>query len=122
MKVAIPRMGESVAPCLEYSATIAIFTIEESAIVDQLDFPFRSTNPLDRIRLLRDQHVDTVICGGVQDVFENLVRASGIQLISWVAGNVEELLDQFLAGRLVPGCQSGQTSPRDHPRGMAKGQ
>jgi len=99
-----------------------MFTIEEGAVVDQLDFPFRSTDPLDRIRLLRDQGVDTVICGGVQDVFENLVRASGIELISWVSGNVEDLLDLFLTGRLVPGCRSGQTSSRGHPRGMVKGQ
>jgi predicted Fe-Mo cluster-binding NifX family protein len=115
-------MGEAVAPCLEYSATIAIFTIANGDVVDQLDFPFRSTDPLDRVRLLRDQSVDTVICGGVQDVFADLVRASGIQLISWVSGNVEELLDLYLTGRLAPGSPSGQTRSRGRPRGMAKGQ
>jgi len=115
-------MGETVAPCLEYSATIAIFTIAKGDVVDQLDFPFRSTDPLDRVRLLRDQSVDTVICGGVQDVFADLVRASGIQLISWVSGNVEDLLDRYLTGRLVPGSRSGQTRSRGRPRGMAKGQ
>jgi len=53
VKVAIPRMGESVAPCLEYSATIAIFTIEDGRIVDQIDYPIRSRESMDRIRLLR---------------------------------------------------------------------
>jgi len=76
VKIAIPRMGEAVAPCFEYSATIALFTVEEGRVVDQLDFPLRSPEPLDRVRLLRDQHVDTIICGGVQDVFEDLVRAT----------------------------------------------
>jgi predicted Fe-Mo cluster-binding NifX family protein len=101
-------MGEVVAPCLEYSATIAIFSVEGGAVVDQLDFPISSRNPLDRIRLLRDQKVDTIICGGVQDVYEDLVCASGIRLISWVSGNIEELLGLFLEGRLVPGKRSRQ--------------
>jgi predicted Fe-Mo cluster-binding NifX family protein len=104
-------MGEVVAPCLEYSATIAIFSVEDGKVIDQLDFPISSRNPLDRIRLLRDQKVDTIICGGVQDVFEDLVRACGIRLISWVSGNIEELLGLFLKGRLAPGRRSGQTGP-----------
>ena len=47
MKVAIPRMGETVAPCFEYCATMAIFTIEDGRITDQVDFPLRSKEPLD---------------------------------------------------------------------------
>jgi predicted Fe-Mo cluster-binding NifX family protein len=100
-------MGETIAPCLEYSATIAVFTVEDGVIVDQIDFPIRSREPLDRLRLLRDQCVDTIICGGVQDVYEDLVRASGIRLISWVSGNIEDLLNLFLRGQLVPGDRAG---------------
>ncbi|UCG53694.1 MAG: NifB/NifX family molybdenum-iron cluster-binding protein [Candidatus Latescibacterota bacterium] len=122
MKVAIPRLGEVVAPCLEYSATMAIFTVENGKIVDQLDFPLRSREPLDRIRLLRDQQVDTIICGGVQDVFEDLLRARGIQLISWVSGNIENLLDLFLHGRLVASDGRGQPTPdgRSHQKRRGK--
>ena len=65
MKVAVPRMGETVAPCFEYCATMAIFTVGEKAVMDQVDFPLRSREPFDRVRLLRDQQVDTIICGGV---------------------------------------------------------
>lgn len=103
MKVAIPRFGEDVAPCFEYSATIAIFTISRRRVVDQTDFTLQSREALDRIRLLRDQKVDTLICGGVQDKFEDLLRANGIRVISWVTGKVEDLLDQFIQETLVPG-------------------
>lgn len=103
LKIAIPRMGECVAPCLECSATITIFSVEDGSVVDQIDFPISSREPLDRIRLLRDQKVDTIICAGVQDTFGDLVRASGIQVISWVSGSIEDLLIDFLRGRLAPG-------------------
>ena len=105
MKVAIPRMGELVAPCFEYCTTMAIFTIAESGSVDQVDFPLSSREPFDRVRLLRDQAVDTVICGGMQEVYEDLLQISGFQVISWVSGYVEDLLKTHLRGDLLPGTE-----------------
>jgi predicted Fe-Mo cluster-binding NifX family protein len=102
-KIAIPRFGEAVAPCFEYSATISIFTVRARQVIDQLDFRLKSQDPLDRVRLLRDQDVKTLICGGVQERFEYLVVASGIRVISWVSGSVDELLRMFLNGQLTPG-------------------
>ncbi len=115
MRVAVPRMGETVAPCFEYCATMAVFTIEGGRVVDQIDFPLRSRDPFDRVRLLRDQKVDTVICGGMQDFYEDVLKASGFAVVSWVAGCVEDLLDLYLRGRLTPGTElpdhRGATSP-----------
>ena len=104
MRVAIPRMGESVAPCFEYCATMALFTVSGNVVTDQVDFPLHSREPFDRVRLLRDQKVDTIICGGVQDHYEDALRASGIRVISWVSGSVDDLLGLFLRGQLVPGA------------------
>jgi predicted Fe-Mo cluster-binding NifX family protein len=103
MKIAIPRFGETVAPCFEYSATVAIFTVEKDRIIEQTDFALQSQRALDRVRLLRDQGVDTLICGGVQDMIEDLMKAQGIHVISWVSGQVDELLGQFLRGELRAG-------------------
>ena len=103
MKIAIPRFGESVAPCFEQTSTITIFTIHRKRIVSQEDFVFNSREGLDRVRLLRDQDVDVLICGGMQEVFETLLTARGIQVYSWVSGTVDELVSRFLSGTLVPG-------------------
>lgn len=111
MRVAIPRMGELVAPCFEYCSTMAVFTIAEDGAVDQVDFPLRSRDPFDRVRLLKDRQVDTVICGGMQDIYEDLVRASGFEVISWVSGRVEDLLDMYLRGQLVPGTELPEPAP-----------
>jgi len=112
VKIAIPRFGESVAPCFEHSATISLFTVEEAMVVEQVDFSLTTKNALDRVRLLTDQGVEMLICGGVQDRFEEIVLARGIRVISWVTGEVEELLSLFLRGRLVAG--SGRLGGGDH--------
>jgi len=108
-KVAIPRLGESIAPCFEYSANFSIYTVREGHVIDRIEFPLRSKDPFDRVRLLRAEQVDTIICGGVMERYEDLLKASGIQVISWVSGSVEDLLNLFLRGQLVPGGGQGQT-------------
>jgi len=110
--VAIPRMGETVAPCFEYCATMAIFNIADSGAVEQVDFPLKSREPFDRVRLLRDQKVNTVICGGMQSFYEDLLKASGFEVISWVEGAVEDLLALYIRGELEPGTElSGDCGP-----------
>lgn len=105
MRVAIPRMGETVAPCFEYCATMAIFNVTDAGFVDQVDFPLRSREPFDRVRLLRDQKVDVVICGGMQTFYEDLLKASGFEVISWVSGLVDDLLALYIRGELESGTE-----------------
>jgi len=108
-------MGESVAPCFEYCTTMAIFNVAESGAVDQMDFPLSSREPFDRVRLLRAQAVDTLICGGMQEAYEDLLTASGCQVISWVSGYVEDLLRAFLRGDLLPGMELPMDDGPDFP-------
>lgn len=119
MRVAIPRFGECVAPCFEYSATITIFDVKGQRVKGHTDFNLHSQNPFDRIRLLRDQGVQTLICGGVESRIEDVIQASGIRVLSWVSGNVDELLDLFIHGRLLP--QSDRHAPPRTTRSKKRG-
>ncbi len=110
MKVAIPRSGESVSPCFGYCAVMTIITVVDGRIEERIDFPLQSRDPFDRVRLLRDQNVDTIICGGVQDTLEASLKANGIQVISWVSGTADDLLQLFLRGQLV----EPDTDPLSH--------
>ena len=113
MKVAIPRFGETVAPCFEYSATIAIFTLMGPEVAHERDFCLQSRDALDRLRLLRDQGVDLLICAGVQEFLQDALEEIGIRVVSWVNGTVDELLKDFIAGELAPGPgRSGSTAHR----------
>ncbi len=105
VRIAIPRMGEIIAPCFEHCATMAVFRVGTEGEIEQVDYPLRSREPFDRVRLLRDQEVDCVICGAVAGLYEDVLRTTGVEVISWVAGNVEDLLSLYLRGRLEAGVE-----------------
>ena len=96
MKVAIPHHNEEVTPSFEYTAGITIYTVRKNKVVEQTDFALHSDQEFDRIRLLRDQGVNVLICSGIQDAHERLLLASGIRVISWISGKVREVLNLFL--------------------------
>ncbi len=114
-KIAVPRFGETVAPCFGFSATVTIFVIGDGEVRSQRDFVLQSRRELDRLRLLRDQEVDTLICGGLQDRFEDIIRASGIRVISWVNGDVDDLIETFLRGELRDGRKQNDSPGTPQP-------
>lgn len=57
--------------------------------------------------------MNTLICGGLQSSFEDLLQASGIRVFSWVTGCVDDLLDLYLEGQLIPGA-GRQMRDREH--------
>lgn len=116
MRIAIPRMGEHVAPCLEHCATMSIFVLDGERVVEQIDFPLCSRDPFDRLRLLREQRVDVIICGGVQQSYEQALAAYDWELISWVSGEVDDLLELYLRGRLVAGARGNEPTGARLPR------
>jgi predicted Fe-Mo cluster-binding NifX family protein len=103
VKVAVAYVGDSVAPCFGFSGSITIFTIERRRVVDKTDFWLQSRDELDRVRLLRDQGVETLICGGIQERIEDILQAHDIEVISWVTGTIDDLLKAFIRGELEPG-------------------
>lgn len=114
MRVAVATMDERVAPCLEYCSTITVYQVDGARVVERLPIPVRSTDSFDRVRLLRDQRVSVLICDGLQAAYETALRASGIRVIPWVSGSVEDVMTLFLAGRLaaeeVPARAQGRST------------
>jgi len=84
---------------------MSIFVLEGERVVEQIDYTLRSRDPFDRLRLLRQQEVDVIICGGVQEAYEAALAAYGCEVITWVSGEVDDLLELYMRGRLVPGRQ-----------------
>jgi hypothetical protein len=57
-------------------------------------------------------------------VYEAALRANGIQVISWVSGDIDDLIALFVRGQLVPGTVNHRRSdhePADHVKGNHSG-
>ena len=102
--------GQRVSPVFDSARTLLIAETDEDGIVSTSFLNFDLERPQEFVRLLLDQGVMVIICGAVSDGPASLLEAAGFELISFVAGEVGQVLDAFIKGKPIsaefhmPGC------------------
>lgn len=111
-KIAIPVFGTRVSSRLDCSESIVLVSIEDGAIVRRQETRWTHVGPLEKIRLLLQEGVEVLICGGLTETCANMLHEAHIKVVPWVRGEVEEVLVQFREGTLRAGLsQQNCTTP-----------
>lgn len=100
-------MGAVVAPRFETAEHFYICTLFEGRIEEKQVSACLDTEGFARVRLIREQHVDCVICGGIRAFYRQLLNSMGVEVIDHVALSVEDALEQFAGGQLQPAPMNG---------------
>jgi len=103
MKIAIPIFGPRVSPRFDCAPSLLLFTVQDGEVVERREVPL---NPLDlwqRLDRLRELGIQALICGAIDGQSAQALQAYQIQVIAWVAGEVEEAMESFLRGELTAG-------------------
>ena len=121
MKVAIPTFNSRVSPRFDFAAKVLIATIENGSIVGREHFSLTNLNTIRRSSLLREQGVTVVICGGISNFSVRLLSENGIEVIPLIAGELEDVLEQFVMGHLVAPTMSFPQTGKAGRYGSRKG-
>jgi len=114
MKLAITPWNQRVAPVFDSSERILILDMDPLRQSEGQEFDFSNKNPADKVRFLVDQGVEQLICGAISRDLELLIRDQGIDVYSFIAGNVDVVLNAWRTGQLnrpiyaMPGCVPGR--------------
>ncbi len=100
MKVAVAVQNDAICPRLDCAQCLIVLDVRRSAeqsrkVLDVTDWPARG-----RAGRLAQLGVDVVICGGLCGFDEAGFDASGIRLISGVAGPIEEVIRVVCSGAI----------------------
>jgi predicted Fe-Mo cluster-binding NifX family protein len=117
--IAIPVMRGRVAPVLNWCSRIMIFPANpEGGSTQELVTP--DLGPAQRLQLLTERGVQTLICGALSLDMQNCATLLGLKIIPGVAGDIEKVLEAYRQNRLdqpefwLPGCRG----PRRYRQGL----
>ncbi len=125
-RVAITVWEGRVSPVFDVSREAVILTVEDMAVTDRCQVSIQAPTPrlkLDRIAALR---VQTLICGAISEPLHRELTAVGVNVQSFVAGEIDQVIGSFVTGNLpsqvltMPGCR-GQQNRFRHRRGRRHG-
>jgi len=110
MRLAIPVWNERVSPVFDAARRLVLVDVENGMEQARREEVIHDSFLTQRAHRLTDLGVNVLICGAISRPLTTLLSASGITVIPWTAGAVDDVLAAYLKGCLpdprwrMPGC------------------
>ncbi|MBS3763605.1 MAG: hypothetical protein KGZ25_09930 [Planctomycetes bacterium] len=98
--IAIPNWNGRVSPLFDTALSVTLVEIENNSEVGRMAENIQSPRPEQRVELLVQFDVETLICGAISRPLAHRAQVSGIQVIGWITGQLEKVLAAYLTGQL----------------------
>ena len=99
-RVAIPIFQNRISPVLDSCRHMVLLDIEQGTEMDRRNVYIGEMSLAERCGILEKLDVAIVICGGVSEIFANMLKGSNTRLINGIAGDIDTVIKAFLGDRL----------------------
>ena len=96
MNIAIPFFRNRISNRLDCSENFLIVTIEDGDIKKRRNIRLVHNKPSALACILKEFEIDILICNGITDFYLNKLDNMPFQIIPWIWGDVEDVLNQIL--------------------------
>lgn len=110
MRVALTAWGDIISPVFDSARMLLMVEVENGEIANRSYEMFMPEISSRLAGMLNGFSVDVLICGAISQIPAGIIETSGIRLIPFVSGNVEEVLAAYAMGAQIvpkfsmPGC------------------
>jgi predicted Fe-Mo cluster-binding NifX family protein len=109
-RIAVTVWEQRISPVFDSGRTLLIAEIKNNALVSTSYLTFDFHQPAELLQMLHAEKVKIIICGAISEGSANILLAAGFQLISFITGDVGQVLETFVKGDplgedfKMPGC------------------
>jgi predicted Fe-Mo cluster-binding NifX family protein len=113
MKIAMPIWNGFVSSVLDFAHKLLLVDIENGHELNRSEVMLIPESVPQRAGRLKSLGVDVLICGAISQPLMYMLTGSGIEVLPYVTGRVDELLQAYMTGQLgqqqfiLPGFWSG---------------
>lgn len=121
MRVAISIWEDRISPVLDTASKLLVVENETQKESSHHEVYLLKHNIFKRCRFIGSLNVDVLICGAVSRQFSDMLKSSGIEVISGISGPAEAVLDAYLHGDLhhsgffLPGSKTNHFDQDNQP-------
>ncbi|MDY0377595.1 MAG: NifB/NifX family molybdenum-iron cluster-binding protein, partial [Desulfobacterales bacterium] len=111
MKTAFTVWNNRIAPVFDVARQIRVVEAECGRVIREDEVVLKEDTAAGKAGELSGLGVNALVCGAISRTMANLVAASGIQVIPFVAGDLREVIDAWIRGGItdglfvMPGCR-----------------
>jgi len=101
MKIAVPIYNNNVSNVFDFAGMLLLVEIDNGKEVSRSEVVLESQLLPQRAGQLKSLGVDVLVCGAISQALASMVTASGIQVLPYVTGRVDDILQAYLTSQLV---------------------
>lgn len=129
IKIAIPEWQGQVSTVFDFASKLVLIDIERQKKINRSEISLSEEPMSRRASKLKNLGVDVLICGAISRPLAFMIAGSGIEILPYVTGRIDEVLNAYMTGQLaeqrfsMPGCKMGARKGfRGEGRGQRRGQ
>jgi len=110
MRVVLTTWNGRVSPVLDVARQVLVLEVEDGRVITRHAETLPGTDPQAQARRLAVLAPALLICGAISQPMAALLAGTGIKVIAFIAGDVDQVLGALLLGTLpnpafcMPGC------------------
>lgn len=110
MKVALSIWNGRISPVFDTAGRIILVELSNGREIKREEHNTRELLPPVKVMRIKSLGVDVLICGAISNPLSALFDSAGIDLVPWVSGDMEAVLDAYKRDKLLgpgfsmPGC------------------
>ena len=114
MRIALSIWNDRISPVFDNSSRLLLIDLENGREIGRTEEPIGQAMIPDRAARLKELRINVLLCGAISRPLAYLLVASGVSVIPFLTGEIEEVLDAYLKGKLndphflMPGCRRGR--------------
>jgi predicted Fe-Mo cluster-binding NifX family protein len=127
MKAALSIWEGRMSPVFDVARQALVLTIENGVVSSRQTESIEAPAPAAKVARLLALGINTLVCGAISRPLHHDLTAKGVNVIAFVAGEIEAVVSSFIAGKLpsetlsMPGCRRRRRRLRGG-RGRGNGQ
>ena len=114
MRIAISIWEDKISPVLDTASKLLIIDNKPQKEASRFEAKLLEQDMSQRCSFIRGLELDVLICGAVSRQFKEMLKASGIKIISGISGPAEDVLEAYLQGALLHSGFFMPGSKRNH--------
>ena len=100
MRLAIPVHDDHIAAVADFADALLLLDIQGRTITRRGTLGFAVPLVPAKVAILDQNKVDILICGAVSRPFAGMVIHSGMELVPFISGSIDDVVNAYLGGSL----------------------
>jgi predicted Fe-Mo cluster-binding NifX family protein len=115
VRVAVSIWEDEVSPVFDFAHNIVLVEWDQDHEVARYRYETPEKSMPSRMQRLREMGADVLLCGAISNLMAKMIQSSGITLIAWKCGDVEDVLSAYFSGAIdaprfsMPGARNGSS-------------